>query len=181
MADGGARKKAAQVKSLPAATRLLERFAALEGELALIEAVRCEALARANAEADKAAAPMLEERARLAEALADWWGRAGPALTGGTRKSIELGGCLIGTRADKPALALAGAAKDAIAALAATSWGKALVKVSTTLDRRAIAKALDGPRKAELEGLGFAIAHGSECFVLERVSQEGALTAPGAA
>jgi Bacteriophage Mu Gam like protein len=160
-------------KTLPAATKLLERFAAIGGELALIEAGRAEALARANAEADRAATPLLTERGDLAAALEEWWAAAGDALTGGERKSIELGGCMIGTRADKPALALKGAAKDAISALLKLSWGKALVKISTSLDRRAIARMLDGPRKAELEELGFSIRHGDVGFVLERVSQEG--------
>lgn len=160
-------------KSLPAATRLLERFAAIEGEIALIEVARAEQLARANAEADRASAPFLAERAELTCLLEQWWTGSAEVLTAGERKSIELGGCMIGTRADKPALDLAGTPKDAIAALLKTSWGKVLVKISTTLDRRAIARMLDGPKKVELEELGFSIRHGDVGFVLERVSQEG--------
>lgn len=162
-------------KTLPAATKLLERYAVLEGELGLVEAARAEALARANAVADKEAAPILAERRALAEALQAWWAEAAPALTGGERKSVELGGCIIGTRADKPSLAVPKATKETISALLKTNWGKALVKISTSLDRRAIARLLDGPRKAELEAMGFAIRHGGETFVLERVKQEGVL------
>lgn len=160
-------------KTLPAATGLLERFAAIEGDLALIEAARSEALARANAAADREATPLLAERDALAEALREWWHDAAPALTGGERKSIELGGCVIGTRADKPALAVTGPVPDKISALLKLGWGKHLVKISTTLDRRAIAKVLDGPHAAELAELGFSLKHGAEGFVLERVAQEG--------
>ena len=164
-------------RSLPAATRLLERFAVLEGEIGLIEAARCEAIALANVAADEAAAALLVERAELTCALEGWWAGTAPALTGGERKSIELGGCMIGTRADKPSLALAGTPKAAILALLKTSWGKKLVKISTALDRRAITKVLDGPHKVELAEIGFSLAHGSVGFVLERVSQEGSRTA----
>ena len=163
--------------SLPAATRLLERFALLEGEIGLIEAVRSDAIAKANVAADEAAAALLVERAELTCVLEAWWAGAGPALTGGERKSIELGGCMIGTRADKPSLAVAKSPKVTISALLKTSWGKKLVTITTSLNRRAIAKVLDGAHAVELKELGLSLKHGSVSFVLERVRQEGSRTA----
>ena len=59
-------------RTLPAATRLLERFAMLDGEIGLIEAARCEAIALANVAADNAAANPLVERAELTCALEAW-------------------------------------------------------------------------------------------------------------
>jgi hypothetical protein len=66
-------------KSLPGATKLLERFAAIEGELELIEATRSEAITKANASADAEAAPLLKERSDIVPLLASWWGLVGPS------------------------------------------------------------------------------------------------------
>ena len=163
-------------RSVAAATRLAEELALLEGQLAEIEANRAACIADVNARCDTAACDLIERRGRIAEVLEPWWAEAADELTEGKRKSIELGGCMIGTRAGKSSLAVPDDAKAAIGELLGTRWGTALVRVTRSLDKRAILKALDGRNGEKLAALGFATEPGAETFFVERVSQEGVRT-----
>lgn len=155
---------------------LLERFAGNEGELGAIEAERARLLAEVNAEADRLAGPLLAEQARLRARIEAWWAKAADRLCPPGRKSIELGGCMIGTRSGRPSLEVTGDELVLVAALAGKSWGKALVRVRTSLDRGAALKALDGPHGEKLAALGVSRLAGEECFFVARVDQPGALT-----
>src|SRR4051812_43625331 len=91
-------------KSQAAATKLLEEYADLDGRVALVEEERAKAIASANQRADAAVAPMLERRAAIAAAVESWWPGAAPHIANG-KKSVELGGCIIGTKKSRAKLA----------------------------------------------------------------------------
>ena len=163
------------IGSIKAATAAAERFAVLESQIDGIEAERNTTIADANAVADKAAEPLLTERDAIREKLAAWWPTAADALTLGKRKSIELGGCTIGTRAQRVSLAVAGDAKAIALKLAKRPWAKPLVRVKYEIDRPAVLKAIDGPHKRKLVKLGFGKDEPADAFVLERAEQSGTL------
>ena len=157
-----------------AAAKLLERFSELDAAIALSNQVRDAEIGEANRKADAENAPLIAERDALLTALEAWWGKSGEKVTGGARKSVELGGCMIGTRTGKPSLGVAGKVDELVGALKATRWGKRLVQVRESLDKRAIAKELDGAHGAKLKALGFAHVDGEETFYVQRTTQEGA-------
>ena len=165
-----------QPRSTEQATALLEQFAELDGQIAAIEANRRECIAAVNARCDTAANDLIARRDSIREKLAPWWKKNGEKLTEGKRKSIERGGCIIGSRAGSTSLAVDGTEDDVVAALGKLRWAKkVLLRVKTSLDRKAILKELDGKRKDELEKLGLRKDHGEETFILERVQQNGTL------
>jgi hypothetical protein len=160
-------------RSTPAAIVLLERFAALEGMIGAVEAARSAAIGQANVSADQEAEPLLAEREAVREKLAAWWPGAAGQLTTGARKTVELGGCMIGTRRVRVSLAVASDELLVVAVLLKRKWAVGLVRLKATLDRAAILKALDGARRGELRRLGFAKSEPDEQFILERVEQPG--------
>ena len=160
-------------KTLEQATALLDRVAHIDGETGTIEANREAALAATNAVADTLAIPLRDERAQIVALLEPWWSKVADKLTGGKRKSVALGGCIIGTKAGRPKLAHDFKDDDAaVAALQAHRWAKPLLRIKTTLDRVATLKALAGAHAAKLGELGFSKDQG-ETFFVERVSQPG--------
>jgi len=163
-------------RSTAAATALLERFAVLQGDIELIEAERGQAIAEANAEADKVAAPLLTERDRLYELLAAWWPGVAEQLTEGKRKSIELGGCLIGSRQGKDSLAVAGDEEKIVSALQRKDWAEDLLKTKVSLDKVAVLKSLDGVYAKPLAKLGLSRKAGEETVFVERAEQKGVRT-----
>ena len=168
-----------QPRSVPAATALCERFAELEGQLAAIEEGRQDAIAAVNARADTAQTDLIAERDAIAAKLAPWWRDAAAELTKNKRKSIELGGCIVGSRTQSAALVVDGDAKQVANELAGLRWGRALVKTSYSLDRGAIARALGGKRAGELEALGCSMGGGGEAFFVKRAEQGGTRSGAG--
>lgn len=158
-------------KTLAAATRLLEQFAQLTGQIGEIEANRQASIADVNARCDTAANDLIAQRAKIHAAIEDWWAVAGAELLPADRKSIELGGCIVGTRLGKPSLATACAPDVIIARLENKAWAKGLLRASVSLDKRAILKALEGPHAAELREAGFSINPPEADFILERAEQ----------
>ena len=156
-------------KSLPGAIKLVERFAEIDGQLALVEATRSEAVANANTSADAEAAPLLEELGKISVTLESWWNLVGSSFAGG-KKSMELGGCVIGSRKSRPKLAH-GFESDAKAteALLGTRFAKHTTRVSYSLDRTGTLKLLQvgGKTAASIASLGFSIEQG-ERFYVER-------------
>lgn len=156
-------------KSLPAATRLLERYAELDGHLSKAEECRATRISDINAAADAVVAPLVKERDDIAAALEPWWLDSGPSLAGG-KKSMELGGCLIGSRLSRPKLVHGFESDDrATEAVRSTRWAKQATRVKYSLDRTATAKLLQlgGKAAADLSSLGFSIKQ-EECFFVER-------------
>lgn len=151
--------------SLEEATPVAARFAAIAAGKARIEAMRQAKLARVNAAADALVAPLLAEAKPLGVVLEAWFGGLSAEQLGG-KKSIDIGGCAIGTRTGSASLAYDGKdEKVAIAALLKTAWGKLLVRVTPALDRTAIRKALVGKYKRQLTVLGFKVVQPETFFI----------------
>tara|TARA_B100001057_G_scaffold248736_1_gene248954 strand:+ start:7 stop:528 length:522 start_codon:yes stop_codon:yes gene_type:complete len=160
-------------RSVKGAQALCERYAEIEDCIALAEADRNAAIAAANTLADGIQEPLIAERAQIAEKLEPWWNASSEELTEGKRKSIELGGCLVGTVAGKVSLEVPKDQKAAKEALGKTKWGKTLLRTTVSLDKRAIAKALDGRNGGALKELGFAEVPGEDTFFVKRAEQGG--------
>lgn len=159
-------------------TPLLERYAQLGVEMDLAEAARAEGYAAVNAAADKIVLPIVTEMDEIRAAVEPWWKRNGASLLTGKRKTVELGGCMIGSKAGRASLQFAGGDDAAAtAALQAHRWAKPYVRVTYSPDKTAIGTALTGKHAKQLAELGFSKPAGAETFVLERVVQEGIVTA----
>lgn len=160
--------KVATPRTLEAATALAARLGELDAAIGAAEVTRGEQVAAIDAATDVVVAPLAEERTGIVDALEKWWGKSGAALTGGARKSIELGGYTIGTRTGAGAVAFAGGDdKAALAAALASPLKKKLTAVKApTLDRKAIAALLKagGATAEKVTALGFSIAAGVESF-----------------
>ena len=59
-------------RTIEAATRLAERFAELEAGIGVADAVRNDAIAKANAAADEEIAPLIEERDAITAKRPGW-------------------------------------------------------------------------------------------------------------
>lgn len=161
-------------KSIEAAQRLLERFAAIAADRAEIEAERDKQVGAVCAEADQLLTPLIKEAEDIEAVLAPWWAAASADLTQGKRKSIELGGCTIGTKQGPSALIIAGDEQDVIDVLGTLRWAKPFLRSKVSLERSAIMKALDGPRGAAFAELGVARKDGEETFFVKPAKVEGA-------
>jgi phage host-nuclease inhibitor protein Gam len=164
-------------RSVNAATKLLERFAELDGEIAKVEEARRAELAQVNAEADAMIAPFLPERDAIVARLQAWWLEAGPALTGGKRKSMTLGGCEIGSRKSRAMLGIAGDVAKVTERLAKQPWANEMVITTISIDRAAVLKSIDGAHAKDLAKLGFSRVEGSETVFVKRVQQGGTIGA----
>lgn len=167
--------KQARPRTTSAATELLERYAELAGQSAAIETIRGGQLAEINAASDKELLPILDEMAGIEATIAPWWAKNAEKLTEGKRKSIELGGCMIGSRAGSATLGYDGAEKSSVAALQGARWAKPLIRVTASIDKAATLKALTGPNKVKLAALGFKKVDEDESFFVKRVEQGGTI------
>ena len=161
-------------RTIDAATKLAERFAEIEGAIGVVEAVSNDEIAKANARADEENAPLIEERDLIATKVSTWWGKGGREQALGAKpksKSIELGGCILGERAGKATLSVAGKSADVIEQLAKRRWASELLRKTVSLDKPAVLKAMTGKRATELKELGFAIVPGLDQFFIKRAEQ----------
>lgn len=158
-------------KSQAAATKLLEEFADLQGRVALLEEDRSKAIAAANQRADTSAEPMLKRMNAISTQIESWWPSAATAIAGG-KKSVQLGGCIIGTRQSRPKLSHGFENDDKAIAAIPSRLFKQCTKIRYSLDRTATLKLLQLGGKAgqALGGVGFKIEQ-TEQFFLERVQQ----------
>lgn len=157
------------------AITLLERLSALQGQAAMAEAARNTAIADTNAVADTIIAPIAEQIAAMEPVIEAWWNRQGAKLLPAGRKTMELGGCMIGTRLGNKSYAFVGDDKKAVAELNAVRWGKQFIRVTYSPDKPAIRKALSGPRADALGKMGFSEAQ-TETFFVVRAEQAGTVT-----
>jgi phage host-nuclease inhibitor protein Gam len=101
------RRKTAALEApatIEAATALAGRYSEL---LTQAEKLRAEAdvsIAQIEGARDAFAAPLEAEAKDVFRQLHRWWTVAGPAMTDGKRKSIELAGCVMGERTTTPML-----------------------------------------------------------------------------
>lgn len=151
---------------------LIARFRALDARIAEAEAERARLIGEVNTDADAEVNPLIEDREAIRRLLEAWWPSVADELTQGKRKTVELGGVMIGTRTGRDTLGIEDDAK-ALASLAKADWGKPFLRVTTAIDKAAVLKALDGEYGAELKRRGFSRKAGEEAFVLEPVKQAG--------
>lgn len=166
-----------QPRSTEAATALCERFARLDGQIAEIEEERQANIAAVNADADRASTDLIAQRDAIAAKLEPWWAGAGEDLTKGKRKSIELGGCIVGTIDGRATLAVAGKEDETALKLLKLRWGKGLVTVKVALARAVLLKATEGKRAAELAEMGLTRKEGGTTFFVKRAEQGGTRSA----
>jgi phage host-nuclease inhibitor protein Gam len=162
-------------RTVEAATALLEQFSQLEAEIAAIEANRAACIADVNTRCDTAGNELLARREALLQALEPWWAKKAAELTQGKRKSIELGGCIIGTKAGRASLAIDGDGDEIAQKLAKRKWADGLVRTKVSLDKAAILKVINGAYKRQLSALGLSRKEGEETFFVERAEQAGTL------
>lgn len=165
-------------KTLKQATALLGRYAEVDARLAAVEARRTTEIGRANASADEEAAPLIAELETISARIEPWWLVAGKALAKG-RKSMTLGGCVIGTRAGQPKLVHGFDSDDkAVEALRATRYARRTTRAKYSIDRKATLKLvqLGGKAGEALGELGFRAAAGEQFFI-GRVEQGGTIGA----
>lgn len=160
---------------LEKATPLLERFAQLGFEIAAAETARNKAIADTNAVADAIIAPLTKERERLRASIEPWWRKTGFALLPSKRKTMELLGCIIGSKSGRSSVMVPGGDDEAIKALKAYRWGKAFVRVTETIDKGAVRAALNGASGDRLRAMGFYTSTPGEEFVLETGEQDGTI------
>ena len=160
-------------KSEKAAAALCERFAELEGAIGEIEERRHAEISAINAIADEHCAPLLKQRAKILRKLESWWQDGGAAMLTADAKSVELGGCMIGTRSSPDSLGHKRPAAEMVAALRARRWAAELVRTSHSLNKRELLAALNTGRGDELEEIGFFRAAGVEQFFVKRTEQGG--------
>lgn len=167
--------KHAKPRTNEQAIALLERFSALNGKLALVEAARAAAIGDANKVADAASQPLVTEIEAITGLIKPWWAKAGPDLVKKGQKSAELGGCMIGTKVAPASLTFSkGDDKAAVKALLGEKWAKPYLRVSVSVAKPATLAALDGKKHGtQLTELGFGKSEPGDVFFLKPVAQSG--------
>lgn len=161
-------------KTVEQATVLLEQVARLDAEAATIANGRDTAIANTNAVADALLVPVLQERAAIAGVIQVWWLASGHTLLKGKRKTVQLGGCVIGSKKAPTALTFTGDDFEAaVTALRAQRWAKPYVRVSYSVAKKDTTAALEGKHGEQLRALGFGTRGGADVFVLDAVTQAG--------
>lgn len=184
-------------QTIEAATALCTRFAERSAQAALIIQARDETIAKANQAADTELVPITAELKDIEKQLKPFFAAKFDDLTGGKRKSIELGGCYLGYRLDKASVAFAHGKDDDMAVTLRAAELTDYVRTKYSPEKPAIMKALEAERDAvllsemrsgadddplkvtlvslsPLHDLGFSIKQG-ESFFLEPVAQGGAI------
>ena len=124
-------------RTIEAATKLAERFAELETAIGVADAVRNDAIAKANAAADEEIAPLIEERDAIAAKVGSWWGKNGREQVLGRKpkqKSAELGGCLLGSQKSRASLKLPEDEDKLIERMKGSRALKKLLRVKESID-----------------------------------------------
>lgn len=157
-------------KTLAAATALLAHYAQVEAQRAEIEAKRVADIAKINADADAKVGPLVKELEEIQTRLKPWWDANGAELAK-TRKSAELGGCIVGYAKSRTKLVHRYNSDDeAVEALRGTRLFKKTTKEKHSLDRTATLKLIQikGKTAELLVGLGFKVEEGVNTFYVER-------------
>lgn len=166
-------------ESTQEAIDLLARFAELDRELEALAQAADAAIAEVRATRDAAVEPWKAEMKLIFNRLKPWWAVSHADLTDG-RRSIELGGCLIGHRTTTPSLKLDGLTEaEAIEHLDALGFDAWAVRTKRELDKPALISALkklgaagpdgqlncDGQDAHVLADLGFRLSQREEFFI----------------
>jgi hypothetical protein len=117
---------------------------------------------------------MIKRRDEIAASIASWWPHAAPHIAGG-KKSVQLGGCVLGTKKSRDKLGHRFESDEkAVEALLASRFAKHTTRVKYSLDRTSTLKLLQigGKTAVSISELGFTIEPGSDQFYIERVQQD---------
>ena len=160
-------------QSLTEALPLLSEYARLEAIISQASAEREAGIAALNAEYDERAAPMLSALSDITVRIKTWFEANRAGLTGGKRKSIEIGGCEIGHRTGNPALKPPKGMNDALTItwlkLQNEPWAQHLIRVAETLDKAAMIRVLrlSEPSLAttRLKEAGYETKQGESFFI----------------
>lgn len=160
-------EKLPAAQSAAEAIAMLGRYAQLQASIDARRAQSEAKIAEIRAAVDAAIAPDEAEVKALFKQVQPWWTVNAEEFTQGKRKSIELGGCLIGHRTTTPKLKLAEITEgEAIESLKERKLD-AFLRVTEELDKQAIIKALaagdDGAMK--LAELGFQVSQKDQFFI----------------
>jgi phage host-nuclease inhibitor protein Gam len=153
------------------ALAIAQRRAELDAQLDAREAERTATIAATNASVDAITVPIVAEIKDLDKQLKAWWPGAAGRLTGGKRKSIEFGGCIIGERTTPPKLTFSGgndaAMVEAIVATGSKRLRTLLLRVKSSPEKAMFLKLLSigDQLSARLRQLGFAAKQTEEFFV----------------
>lgn len=157
--------------SIEQATDLLAQLATVVATIAAHDAQRVSSKQEIDAAADACIVPLAAERDDLFKRLQPWYEANVEKLTAGKRKSIELGGCVIGHRTTPPKLAFEHG-KDADGVEALLHFGRAdgtlKVPAPTLIKASILAELATGPADADvipLELLGFSPKQSEEFFI----------------
>lgn len=153
--------------------RLCELHAELEGKVASIERQRDAAIAGINAAADRQLAPRVAELDKVKVKIEPYFMAHRERLLPKNRKSMELGGCELGSRAGTDTVVVDGDELAVVAALRKLRWALPLLNVRVSLKRPAVKTALEGKRKDELTALGVRVKPGEDAFFIKRTEQGG--------
>lgn len=129
------------VTSLEELTARCARFATVQAQIETLQAQASEDITAIKTRLGEALAPLEAELKAILLAAKPWWAANSEQLTDGKKKSALLAGCHIGIRLSPPALAFPKPAEHAVNLIEGQGW-KALLRVTTELDKPAILKAL---------------------------------------
>jgi phage host-nuclease inhibitor protein Gam len=153
------------------ATALLAQLATVTATIAAHDAQRAASKQSIDAAADACIVPLAAEREDLFKRLQPWYEGNADELTGGKRKSIELGGCTIGHRTTPPKLVFEHG-KDADGVEALQYFGRTAGTLKTSAPSLVkpviLAELANGPADPDvipLELLGFAPKQVDEFFI----------------
>jgi len=151
--------------SIAEGEKMLARYAKLAAANDALEAELAAKIAPLKAATDKKLQPLIAQMATIKEALQPWWGEHAAALTGGKKKSHELAGCVIGSRANPKRLVYQG--KDEEEAIAKLREGRfnTLVDRVYQLNKKAILARVEAEPEGNVAQLGFTVLQGETFFV----------------
>lgn len=164
------RRKAPQ-KILPQtvdeAVALATRYLELSMSIEQLKADADASIAQIQAARDAMILPVKQDVDRIFSDLRDWWSVAGPEMTKGKRKSIEIGGCIIGERTPPPSLRHPGVTADALIDALERLELDHFLRVKTSLDKPLILSALrSGDDLGDaLAALGLKVEQRDEFFI----------------
>jgi phage host-nuclease inhibitor protein Gam len=167
-------------QSTEEAIALLARFAEVDAILERSKNSLEEQIAALRAQRDRFDEAYKAQLKAIFNQLKPWWAVAHQELTEGKRKSVELGGCLIGHRTSTPALKLEGITEaEAIEDLELLGFEPWAIRTKKELDKPALIAALRklaaGKEPEEmngderdayvLDGLGLKVSQKEEFFI----------------
>ena len=154
----------AALPSIEEGQKLIARFALLSARQSTIEADLAKAIAPLKATADKKLAPIESEMASIKASVEPWFFANRGELLAKGKKSVELSGCVIGSRLGPKRLVLPGTDDEAIDVLQRGRFHK-LIKRVFQLDKKAISLRIETEPEGDVAKLGFSIAQADTFFI----------------